>query len=210
MIYFYWHTSVHTHPRKKKLYKFQFSESPVFDLSLGSKQLNRELQYHSRIWIVTRQWFVNWFSTKLFYFTGFESAVLCRWCTVTPSRLYQIGKWREELEGTCLFLKSVKFSAYSLDLKDLSKFHPLVTCFYSFSIYFKTIFLFIFKWFFFISWWKLRAVPNFVLYVLDWGRGVLWYGDGTIFRINKVNKIKLQARNYKSLVQFQGTLGFSN
>ena len=42
---------------KKKLYKFQFSESPVFDLSLGLKQLNRELQYHSRIWIITRQWF---------------------------------------------------------------------------------------------------------------------------------------------------------
>ena len=104
-------------PHEKKFYKFQFSESPGFDLSLGLKQLKRELQYHSRIWIITRQRFVNWFSTKLFYFTCFESAVLCRWCTVTPSRLYQIGKWREELEGTCLFLKSVKFSAYSLDLR---------------------------------------------------------------------------------------------
>ena len=96
---------------------------------------------------------------KIILFYLFESAVLCRWCTVTPSRLYQIGKWREEFEGTCLFLKSVKFSAYSLDLKDLSKFHPLVTCFYSFSIYFKTIFssfmylhvisFFFFIWFFF-------------------------------------------------------------
>ena len=34
---------------EKKFDKFQFSESPVFDLSLGLKQLNRELQYHSRI-----------------------------------------------------------------------------------------------------------------------------------------------------------------
>ena len=35
-------------PHEKKFYKFQFSdESPVFDLSLGLKQLNRELQYHA-------------------------------------------------------------------------------------------------------------------------------------------------------------------
>ena len=54
----------------------------------------------------------------------------------------------------------VKFSAYSLDLKDLSKVHPLVTYFLSFFNYFKNLFysffiymfylffFFFFKWFF--------------------------------------------------------------